>query len=98
METNILETLKEANRESIDTHEKENRLLQQEFWCLIFDRNENGDILLIAPVKINSHRYYIEINEQFLIKEDAEEMAQDIYDYILEYEDLENKEVQILNY
>ena len=98
MEKIILETLKEGNRENIDTYEKENRLLQQEFWCLIFDRNENGDLLLIAPIKINWHRYYIEINEQFIIKEDAEEMAQDIYDYIIEYEDLQNGEVQILNY
>lgn len=98
MENNILETLKELDRENLTDEERENELLKQEFGCLIFDRNENGDILLIAPVKINSHRYYIEINEQFLIKEDTEEMAQDIYDYILEYEDLENKEVQILNY
>jgi len=31
MEKIILETLKEGNRENIDTYEKENRLLQQEF-------------------------------------------------------------------
>lgn len=97
MEKIILETLKEMNRENLTEEQQENELLMNDFWELVFDRSDTGDLLLVAPVKINWHRYYLEIEEQFIIENDAVEMAEKIYSYWVEYNDLNGWIIETFN-